>query len=106
MLAFYVECPSIHTFRVVYLTLVLLKTLHFLQSHVIPVFVRSIDTPPYHNFSSEGHTQKGQCCFGAVSQRDGAANQPYPKPLPSPSCIPSILAAMLANFGPLVQNMG
>ena len=47
-----------------------------------PLFMRSIATPsPNHNISSEWHTQ---CCFGVVSQRFGAAYQPYPTARPPP----------------------
>ena len=59
----------------------------FLQSHVIPFFVRSIATPLTTIFLQNGT----QCCFGVVSQRFESANQPTCTPLPS--CIPSTLVA-------------
>ena len=89
MLAFLVAYPSIHIFHsCISHPFYRLETSPILQSHVIPVFIRRIETPPYHIFF------RMAMLFGVVSQRFRATNQPYHKPpSPFPSCIPSTLVA-------------
>ena len=81
MLAFYVAYPSIHIFQsCISHPFYKIKNTQFLQSHVIPVFIRSIATHPDHIFFFR---MAYPMLFGVVSRRLRAANQPYPKP-PSP----------------------
>ena len=55
-----------------------------------PLFIRSITTPPNHNFLKNSISSD---VLESSPNFFGAANQPYPKPPPLPSCMPSTLAA-------------
>ena len=75
-------------FRVVYP--ILFIDIPFLQSYVFPIFIRSITTPPNHNYF-----------FRVVSQRFRAANQPYPNPPPI-AYRPSKLHSVMKVFNFLI----
>ena len=75
MLAFCVAYTSIHIFHsCLSHPFYRLETSPILQSHVVPVFIRRIATPPNHIFL------RMAMLFGVVSQRFRATNQPYHKP--------------------------